>query len=89
MRSLIIDVRLNSGGDDPLALQVAARLTDTPYVAYTKQPRNDPRDPSRYGRPQTVTVTPADVPRYTGPVSLLTSDRTISAPFQHACAVAA
>lgn len=79
LRSLIIDVRLNSGGDDPIALQVAARLTDMPYVAYTKQPRNDPRDPSRYGRPQTVTVTPADAPRFTGPVSLLTSDQTISA----------
>ena len=79
LRSLIIDVRLNSGGDDALVLQVAARLTDTPYVAFTKQPRNDPRDPSRHGRPQTVTVTPADAPRYTGPVSLLTSDLTISA----------
>ena len=79
LRSLIIDVRLNSGGDDALGLQVAARLTDSPYVAFTKQPRNDPRDPSRHGRPQTVTVTPADAPRYTGPVSLLISDLTISA----------
>jgi C-terminal processing protease CtpA/Prc len=79
LRSLIIDVRLNSGGHDALGLQVAARLTDTPYVAFTKHPRNDPRDPSRHGRPQTVTVTPADAPRYTGPVSLLISDLTISA----------
>ncbi|MDQ4031725.1 MAG: S41 family peptidase [Actinomycetota bacterium] len=79
LRSLIIDVRLNSGGDDALGLQVAARLTDSPYVAFTKQPRNDPRDPSRHGRPQTVTVTPAAAPRYTGPVSLLISDLTISA----------
>jgi Peptidase family S41/Tricorn protease C1 domain len=79
LRNLIIDVRLNSGGDDALGLQVAARLTDTPYVAFTKQPRNDPRDPSRHGRPQTVTVTPANAPRYTGPVSLLISDLTISA----------
>jgi hypothetical protein len=79
LRSLIIDVRHNSGGDDALVLQVAGRLTDTPYVAFTKQPRNDPHDPSRHGRPQTVTVTPADAPRYTGPVSLLTSELTISA----------
>ena len=79
LRSLIIDVRLNSGGDDPLALQIAARLTDRPYVAYTKQPRNDPRDPSRFGRLQPVTVIPADTPRYTGPVNVLISDLTISA----------
>src|SRR5262249_33404942 len=59
--------------------QVAARLTDTPHVAFTKQPRNDPRDPSRHGRPRTVTVTPANAPRYTGPISLLISDMTISA----------
>ncbi|MCA1702012.1 MAG: S41 family peptidase [Actinobacteria bacterium] len=79
LRSLIIDVRLNSGGHDALGLQVAARLTDTPDVAFTKQPRNDPRDPNRHGRPQTVTVTPVDAPRYTGSVSLLISDLTISA----------
>ncbi len=79
LRNLIIDVRLNSGGDDALVLQVAARLTDSPYVAFTKQPRNDPRDRRRYGRPQTVTVTPAEAPRYTGPASLLISDLTISA----------
>jgi Peptidase family S41/Tricorn protease C1 domain len=79
LRGLIIDVRRNYGGDDALVLQVAARLTNTPYVAFTKQARNDPRDPSRHGRPQTVTVTPVDAPRYTGPVSLLISGLTISA----------
>jgi hypothetical protein len=79
LRHLIIDVRLNSGGHDALVLQVAARLTDRPHVAFTKQARNDPDDPSRHGRAQTVTVTPADAPRYTGPASLLISDVTISA----------
>jgi Peptidase family S41/Tricorn protease C1 domain len=79
LRHLIIDLRRNSGGHDALVLQLAARLTDTPHVAFTKQPRNDPRDPSRHDRPQTATVTPANAPRYTGPVSLLTSDLTISA----------
>jgi hypothetical protein len=78
-RGLVIDVRDNTGGDDALALQVAARLTDTPYTAYSKQARNDPVDPTRYGRLQTVTVTPADSPRYTGPLRVLTSDLTISA----------
>ena len=78
-RGLIIDVRFNTGGDDELGLQVAGRLTNTPYTAYTKQARNDPDDPTRYGRLRPVTVTPATGPRYTGPVRLLTSDLTVSA----------
>jgi C-terminal processing protease CtpA/Prc len=79
MRGLVIDLRLNSGGDDTLGLQVAARLTDRPYLAFTKEARNDPRDITKHGRAQQVTVTPAAGPRYTGPVWLLTSDSTLSA----------
>jgi hypothetical protein len=79
LKGLIIDVRNNSGGDDALGLQVAGRLTNTPYTAFTKQPRNDPKDQSKHGRLQTVTVTPATGPRYTGPIRVLTSELTISA----------
>jgi C-terminal processing protease CtpA/Prc len=78
-RGLIIDVRFNTGGDDALGLQVAGRLTDTAYTAYSKQARNDPADPSRHGPLRTVTVTPAEGLRYTGPVRLLISDLTVSA----------
>jgi len=78
-RELVIDLRWNSGGDDPLGIQLAGRLTDAPYTAYTKQARTDPNDPTRYGPPITVTVTPAQDPRYSGPVRLLTSDLTVSA----------
>lgn len=78
-RGLVIDVRWNDGGDDALALQVAGRLTNIPYTAYTKSPRVGPRDPTRYGPGRTVTVTPADGPRYVGPVRLLVSDMTVSA----------
>jgi hypothetical protein len=78
-RGLVIDVRFNTGGDDELGLQLARRLTNTPYTAYTKQARNDPNDPTRHGRLRTVTVTPNTGPRYTGPVRLLTSDLTVSA----------
>jgi len=63
LRGLVIDVRNNSCGDDALGLQLAGRLTDTPYPAFSKQPRNDPKDQTRHGRLQTVTVTPADGPR--------------------------
>jgi C-terminal processing protease CtpA/Prc len=78
-RGLVIDVRFNTGGDDALGLQVAGRLTDTPYTAYAKQARNDPADPTRHGPLRTVTVTPAAGLRYTGPVRLLISDLTVSA----------
>jgi Peptidase family S41/Tricorn protease C1 domain len=78
-RGLVIDVRWNDGGDDVLALQVAGRLTNTPYPAYTKAPRVDPHDPTRHGPDRPVTVNPANGPRYTGPVRLLVSDLTISA----------
>jgi Peptidase family S41/Tricorn protease C1 domain len=79
LKGLVIDVRNNSGGDDALGLQVAGRLTNTPYTAFTKQPRNDPKDQSKHARLQTVTVTPATGPRYTGPIRVLTSSLTISA----------
>lgn len=78
-RGLIIDLQYNEGGDDELGLQLAGRLTNVAYTAYTKLARDDPHDPTRYGRPRTVTVTPAAGPRYTGPIRLLTSDLTVSA----------
>ncbi|MGC0416162.1 S41 family peptidase [Embleya sp. AB8] len=79
-RGLIVDVRFNTGGADPLGLQIAARLTDRPYVAYTKQARNDPDDPDAYTHPQPFPVAPAaSAPHYTGPIALLTGGTTVSA----------
>lgn len=78
-RALIVDVRFNTGGDDALGLQLAGRLTNTPYLAYTKQARDDPNNPNHYGAAHKVTVTPAAGPRYSGPIQLLTSDLTVSA----------
>lgn len=40
-RGLLIDVRVNGGGADPLGIVVASRLTATPYFAYTKVARKD------------------------------------------------
>ncbi|MFC9794469.1 S41 family peptidase [Streptomyces sp. NPDC057695] len=72
LRGLVIDLRLNGGGDDALGVHLAGRLTDTPYLAYRKRTRSTP--------PQPVRVEPArDVPRYTGPVAVLTADTTFSA----------
>ncbi|MFI6642737.1 S41 family peptidase [Streptomyces sp. NPDC050504] len=79
LRGLVIDVRLNGGGYDVLGLRIAARLTDRAYTAYTKVARNDPLDPTRYTRPQPITVGPADASRWTGGVALLTSGSSESA----------
>lgn len=79
LRGLIIDLRVNGGGSDALGIHIAERLTDTPYVAYSKRVRDDPADPARHTPPEPVRVTPASGPRYTGPVVLLTGGSTVSA----------
>ncbi|MFJ7419667.1 S41 family peptidase [Streptomyces uncialis] len=79
LKGLIIDLRINGGGSDALGIHIAERLTGAPYVAYSKRARNDPADPTRHTRPQAVYVTPAQGPRYTGPVAVLTGGSTVSA----------
>ncbi|HEY8979001.1 MAG TPA: S41 family peptidase [Streptomyces sp.] len=79
LKGLIIDLRVNGGGYDALGLHIAARLTDTPYLAYSKRARNNPTDPTRHTRLQPACVTPAQAPRYTGPIALLTGGSTVSA----------
>ncbi|MFD7426835.1 S41 family peptidase [Streptomyces sp. NPDC059818] len=72
LTGLIIDLRINGGGSDALGLHLAERLTDTAYVAYRKR--------TQYTRPQPIAVNPArDVPRYGGPVAVLTAGTTFSA----------
>ncbi|MEU0718788.1 S41 family peptidase [Streptomyces lavendulocolor] len=79
LKGLIIDLRINGGGSDALGIRIAERLTDIPYVAYSKRARNDPADPTRHTRPQPAYVTPAQSPRYTGPIAVLTGGSTVSA----------
>lgn len=80
LRGLVLDLRINGGGSDALALQVAGRLTDRAYVGYAKRARNDPADPGRHTRPQPVLVQPAaDRFRDTGPVAVLIGAETYSA----------
>lgn len=79
LRMLVIDVRNNPGGADALGIEIAGRLTDRPYLAYTKAARNDPNDPAKHARPQEVRVAPSSGARYTGPIRMLTGPLTISA----------
>lgn len=76
---LVLDLRLNGGGSDRLALRLAARLTARPFTAYAKQARTDTPGPVRFTPPQPVTVTPAGAHPYTGPVAVLTSSGSMSA----------
>ncbi|MER7899874.1 S41 family peptidase [Streptomyces sp. NPDC096046] len=79
LKGLIIDLRINGGGSDALGIHLAERLTDKPYVAYAKRARNHPTDPDRHTRPEPIRGLPADGPRYTGPIAVLTSGTTVSA----------
>jgi C-terminal processing protease CtpA/Prc len=79
LEGLLVDLRVNGGGSDEFGLRLASRLTGRPYLAYVKRARNDPDDPSRFTTPQPIPVRPADAPRYTGPLVLLTGGSTVSA----------
>ncbi|GHC68891.1 hypothetical protein GCM10010309_35470 [Streptomyces violaceochromogenes] len=58
---------------------IGRHVAHTPYVAYAKRARNHPTDPGRHTRPEPIRVVPADGPRYTGPIAVLTSGTTVSA----------
>lgn len=80
LRGLVLDLRVNGGGADGLGLRLASRLTDRTHFAYAKAARNDPDDPARFTREQPQYVKPAPgVPRYAGPVAVLTGGSTVSA----------
>ncbi len=75
VRGLVVDLRFNYGGWDRVPLTLASHLTDSTVTAFTKQP-------VRRGvglQVQPIEVTPAQGPRFTGPVAILTSDATLSA----------
>lgn len=79
LRGLVIDVRKNNGGDDPLGIEIASRLTGTSYLGYKKIARNNKTGPLHFTAPQEVWVTPAAGPGFRGKVVLLTGPDTVSA----------
>jgi len=79
LKGLLIDVRLNHGGDDPLGLEIASRLSSTRYLAYSKVARNNVDGPLRFTAPQETWVEPSTRPGFQGPVALLTGPDTVSA----------
>ncbi|MFN8582001.1 MAG: S41 family peptidase [Gemmatimonadaceae bacterium] len=79
LRSLVIDVRINFGGADPLGLEIASRLATAPYLAYTKEARADPNDRNRWTPGDQNSVRRSSRPGFRGPVVELTGGLTISA----------
>jgi C-terminal processing protease CtpA/Prc len=78
-KGLVIDVRINNGGADPYGLAIASRLTDREYLAYAKQARNDPRDPTRWTAEQPSLVIPTTRPGFQGHVVELIGIQSVSA----------
>jgi len=77
--ALVIDVRINRGGADPYGVQIAGRLTDTPYVAFVKRARNDAANPESWTTPQAATVQPSSRPRFSKKLVELIGPDTVSA----------
>lgn len=79
LRALVIDVRVNFGGDDPYGIDIAARLATAEYLAYTKQARSDPADHNKWTARDPSIVRPSSRPGFHGPVVELIGPFTISA----------
>jgi hypothetical protein len=79
LKALVIDVRINFGGDDPYGLSVASRLAASKYLAYTKYARADPVMHDKWAPGDASMVEPGPRPGFRGPVVELTGPLTISA----------
>jgi C-terminal processing protease CtpA/Prc len=79
LKSLVIDVRINSGGADPYGLAIASRLTAHEYLAYKKVARADPVNRNQWTPGDPSIVRPSPRPHFLGPVVELTGPSTVSA----------
>jgi len=79
LRALVIDVRINFGGDDPYGIEIASRLATTEYLGYTKRARADTLDRNKWTAADASMVRPSSRPGFRGPVVELIGPFTISA----------
>jgi len=79
LKALVIDVRINFGGDDGYGLEIASRLATADYLAYTKVARADPVDRNKWTPADPSMVHPSTRPGFRGPVVELIGPLTISA----------
>ena len=79
LRGLVIDVRVNGGGNDPWGVAVASRLTAQPYLAFAKEARADLHDASRWTPSQESRARHTTRPHFLGRVVELTGINSVSA----------
>src|SRR5215467_3030288 len=79
LKALVIDVRINFGGEDGYGLEIASRLATADYLAYTKVARADPVDRKKWTPEDPSMVHPSTRPGFRGPVVELIGPLTISA----------
>jgi carboxyl-terminal processing protease len=72
--AMIVDISFNGGGHDEVSLAFAAHFADETTLAYTKVAHG-----ARDAKPQPFYVVPAESGRYLKPVTLLTTNYTVSA----------
>jgi hypothetical protein len=77
IEAMIIDVRVNIGGNDEFAYAVADRFTGKKLLGHTKRVRNGGYE--EFGPPQEWYIEPKGIKQITVPVAVLTNDQTASA----------
>jgi carboxyl-terminal processing protease len=70
--AVIVDLSNNRGGWDRVAKALPGRFTDAPFIGFTTRSRGSGLAPFPH------VIEPAEGPRFTGPVRLLTIDVTVS-----------
>lgn len=84
-RGIVIDLRVNSGGYDAVAMEIASRFAAAPVLAFRKQAQGQRGPTPLYD----VRLEPSAHRRFTGPVAVLIGGDTISGGETAALAFAA
>ena len=79
LRALVLDLRINFGGNDPLGLAIASRLATDEYSAFTKYARLYSGDGDGWTAGHVSLLRPSLRPGFRGPVVELIGPLTISA----------
>lgn len=77
--ALVLDLRMNEGGDEAIALQMAARFADKKRTYGQSQTRSDPKNRTALTPATTHTLEPRGPWRWGQPVVVLQGPRTIGA----------
>lgn len=79
VKSIIVDVRDNIGGNDEFAYEVAGRFTNRKVIGMYKKTRIRKGGYEDFGQLETWYTEPKGVFQFTKPVVVLTNDKTVSA----------